>query len=208
VTKETTMTEDRATTLQEQPPVGGATDRDRLIAQAGPATARRVVVGVDGSESARAALRYAAQQAGASRAELVVLHAWEPPFEHVHGRQTARVLRTAAPQQATALLDDVLTGAREQDGWVVERVTALPVQGEASAVLLDAVRPGDLLVVGSGSGALRRLLLGSVSARVVQGTRSPVVVVPTPRRSRDGRRPAPRRPHGRSEPTALSAVRG
>ena len=164
----------------------------------------RVVVGVDRSEGSRAALRHAAMEAAAHGAELVVVHAWEPAFEHVHGTQTTTVLRDCALHSAAVLLDDVLSQARAERGWAVHRVTARPVQGEAAAVLLAAVREGDLLVVGKHRGELvRRLLLGSVSSRVLRAARCPVVVVPAPRRR--ARRRLQHLPAGRPRQPALSA---
>jgi nucleotide-binding universal stress UspA family protein len=41
---------------------------------------RRYVVGVDGSEGSRAALRWAAVEAARHGAELEVVHAWQPPI--------------------------------------------------------------------------------------------------------------------------------
>jgi nucleotide-binding universal stress UspA family protein len=167
----------------------------------------RVVVGVDESASAQAALRQAAQVASEKGVELVVVHAWEPPFEHAHGSETTRVLRVLGLQQATQLLDELIERARQEDGWEVAHVTALPVQGEVSEVLRSTARPDDLLVVGSGAGAVRRLLLGSVSAKVVRSARGPVLVVPAPQRRRKDRRPAQCRPAGRRDRTALTFAR-
>jgi nucleotide-binding universal stress UspA family protein len=162
----------------------------------------RVVVGVDRSEGSRAAVRHAAREAVAHAAELVLVHAWEPPFEHVHGTQTLEVLRVSALHQATELVDDVLAEARAEHGRHVQRMTGRPVRGEASAVLLGAVRPGDLLVVGANRGdVVRRLLLGSVSSRVVRSARCPVVVVPA--RGRRSRRAGAA---GRSQPAGVPAA--
>jgi Universal stress protein family len=44
------------------------------------AAGRRYVVGVDGSEGSRAALRWAAAEAARHGAELEVVHAWQPPI--------------------------------------------------------------------------------------------------------------------------------
>ena len=113
------------------------------------------------------------------------MHAWEPPFEHVHGTETLEVLRVAALGQATELVDDALGKALGvQHGRDVHRMTGRPVRGEASEVLLGTVRPGDLLVVGANRGdVVRRLLLG---VGVVEGG----AVGPLPRRRR-ARRPPP-----------------
>ena len=46
------------------------------MAAAGAAQVRRIVVGVDGSETSRHALRWGADEALAHAAELHVVHAW------------------------------------------------------------------------------------------------------------------------------------
>ena len=186
-------TKDRTTARLESP----SSDTDHTSGTgAGMRSTMRVVVGVDRSEGSRAALRHAAREAAAHDAELVVVHAWEPPFEHVHGTETTEVLRAASLRQATTVLDELLSQARAERGWAVQRVTARPVRGEASAVLLAAVRDGDLLVVGANRGDLvRRMLLGSVSSKVVRAAGSPVVVVPAVRRrARRRRRPGAAEP--------------
>jgi nucleotide-binding universal stress UspA family protein len=168
-------------------------------------TRTRVVVGIDRSEGSRAALRHAARQAAAHDAELVVVHAWESAFEHVHDTQTTDVLRATALQSAVTLLDDVLAEAVADPGWAVQRVTVRPVQGEASTALLATVRQGDLLVVGKNRGdLLRRVLLGSVSSRVLRAARCPVVVVPASQRR--GSRRAQRRSTAHPVPAALTTA--
>jgi nucleotide-binding universal stress UspA family protein len=50
------------------------------MAEVREAVNRRYVVGVDGSEGSRAALRWAAAEAARHGAELEVVHAWQPPI--------------------------------------------------------------------------------------------------------------------------------
>ena len=50
------------------------------MAEVRDAPGRRYVVGVDGSEGSRAALRWAAAEAARDGAELEVVHAWQPPI--------------------------------------------------------------------------------------------------------------------------------
>jgi nucleotide-binding universal stress UspA family protein len=60
-------------------------------------------------------------------------------------------------------------------------ISQLVCQGFAQDVLVAASMAADLLVVGSrGRGAVRTLLLGSVSAHVASHAHCPVVVVPHP----------------------------
>jgi nucleotide-binding universal stress UspA family protein len=86
----------------------------------------------------------------------------------------------------TSSLNDVLRG--EQLEELARAVSAVGADIEVSAELLDgrvahdlarASRQLDLLVVGSrGYGALRAVLLGSVSTRLVRSAESPLVVLP------------------------------
>ncbi len=153
----------------------------------------RIVVGVDRSEASRAALSFAMQEAAARSAELVVIHAWQPAFEYVYPTDTTEILRDAGLQQANELLERVLEQGRAEATRPVENIIVSPVEGDPAEVLVAAVREGDLLVVGANQGGpVRRLMLGSVSSKVVNSARTPVVVVPAPRPSEF----VPRQPMG------------
>lgn len=134
-----------------------------------------IAVGFDGREESFAALRFAAAIAAASRAQLEVLSVL-PTHMIVEGR----------------LVDDVEMRERCRDR--LDRAVAdLPGHG-ASGVLLeheDGVSERlaaecsrrDLLVVGSrGYGAIGRVFLGSVSARLLASPKCPVIAVPRPGR--------------------------
>ena len=61
-------------------------------------------------------------------------------------------------------------------------VTVRAVSGFADRELIDASKDSDLLVVGSrGGGGFARLMMGSISSKVVHHAECPVVVVPTGR---------------------------
>jgi nucleotide-binding universal stress UspA family protein len=142
----------------------------------------RVVVGVDGSRHARAALRWGLQHASATGARVTAVLAWsfldqrhlpgEESFDPRYDADEAgRVLRT--------LVDEV----RDELGPDAPEVTCLPVLDLPARALLDAAQDADLLVVGSrGLGGVRGMLLGSVSQQVVTHAPCPVVV----HRTRDG----------------------
>jgi nucleotide-binding universal stress UspA family protein len=131
-----------------------------------------VVVGVDGSEGARRALAWAAQEARLRGARLQVVHVWSyldqggKAFDPSYGDDDAR-----------RFLDETVAGLGDAaDGLVIERtaVCDLPARG-----LLDSAGVADLLVVGArGMGGFRGLLLGSVSQQVAQHAPCPVVIVP------------------------------
>lgn len=131
-----------------------------------------VVVGVDGSDGARRALQWAAEEARLRGARLRAVHVWSyldqagEAFDPTYGEDDAR-----------QFLDEVVAGIGDDAGGLdIERtaVCDLPARG-----LLDAAGDADLLVVGArGMGGFRGLLLGSVSQQVAQHAPCPVVIVP------------------------------
>ncbi len=138
----------------------------------------KVLVPVDGSEHALEAVRFALRL-GAEGAKLsyVLLHVQEPaylyelmtsPRPEVLDRLTDRAGREAT-EQARALLD--------ASKVTYELVIA---SGEAATKILDEARTRgcDFIVLGSrGRGAMRDLLLGTVSSKVIQIAPIPVTVV-------------------------------
>lgn len=143
---------------------------------------RTVVMGVDGSHNADAALRWALEFAR-DRADVTVrvVTAWV--WEDVVGVPGARFpveTREQAEGRAARLLDAVLdrVPSEELAGVRIERASHF---GPPSQVLLDAAAAADLLVVGSrGRGGFKGLLLGSVSQQCVTHAGCPTVVVPLP----------------------------
>jgi nucleotide-binding universal stress UspA family protein len=142
-----------------------------------------IVVGIDDSDEARAALRWAAEQARLRPARLKVLHAFQP--RHLAGVFGIAKLQPDAQWRADAerwLADIVDEEIGDMPGLDIEPLAAQ--DGPAAAVLAAADRAG-LIVVGSrGRGAAGSALLGSVSSAVLQQARCPVVVVPRPSRPR------------------------
>jgi nucleotide-binding universal stress UspA family protein len=138
-----------------------------------------IVVGVDGSECARAALEFAAREAKLREARLRIVCAWEiPPAVYAGG---------FAPALDQATLDAFREGAETVVHEAVAAAKALQpeiecegqaVQGQPAEVLLEKARDADLIVVGNrGQGGFVSLLLGSVSHQVVHHARCPVTVV-------------------------------
>lgn len=138
-----------------------------------PSMSGRVVVGSDGSESSRQAIRWAADEARARGAVLEVVHAWTLLGQPDAGTFDPHYGETEARQ----LLDAELDGLGDAlDGLEVERTVVCDLGAPA---LLDAAERADLIVVGSrGLGGFRGLLLGSVSSQVVQHATCPVAVIP------------------------------
>ena len=132
--------------------------------------APRVVVGVDHSPAALAALTAGIEQARRRGVTLVPVFVHEP-MEVPRGRGHAADLARLEDSERHALTE-AARGAGAAD------VQAEVLVGQPSAQLLAAARPQDLLVVGSrGRGGFAGLLLGSTSTQLVQHAPCPVLVV-------------------------------
>lgn len=151
-----------------------------------------VVVGLDGSPDARAALEYAVAEARLRGARLKVVTAYSFPEYSALG-QPYPVLVT--PEQIEAdviaairpIVDEVLAG--EENPPPVQ-VAVRP--GDAADVLTECASGADALVVGHrGRGAVASTVLGSVGLRCVLRARCPVTVVRAPRRREAVRETAP-----------------
>jgi nucleotide-binding universal stress UspA family protein len=138
-----------------------------------------IVVGVDSSDGAKAALRFALDEAKLRHATLRVVHSWQFGYIGVSGFEgfapvgtDVGELHRAAEVALDAVLHEV---APNRNGAVVERRV---VQGAPTTVLVDESRRADLLVVGSrGHGGFAGLLLGSVSQGCAHHAACPVVIV-------------------------------
>lgn len=139
----------------------------------------RVVVGVDGSPAAAAALRWAVDAARRRRLPLQVVHAYLWPVYPPPLLPGSEFVSTgeAGERLAQDILDEALQAAGEMAPDLP--VTGAIVRGGAGEVLLDYETGGtELLVVGSrGRGGFRSLLLGSTSTAVAERAHCPVVVV-------------------------------
>ncbi len=147
------------------------------------ASGRRIVVGVDGSSAAKAALAWAVGQAELTGASVEAVIAWHypvmvggVPFAPMSALETADFGDFAA-----TVLSDAIAETVAADTPVKVSSTVRP--GDAAQVLLDAANGADLLVVGSrGHGGFTEALLGSVSQACVHHARCPVVIVRDPGR--------------------------
>ena len=134
----------------------------------------RIVVGVDGSEHAVRALRWAVEDARRRGAGLSVVHAVPFPFNLADP-----ILIPPPPEHDLQLaglqvIDEALADV-EVDDLDVQRTAVI---GQAASVLCDAATGAELLVLGSrGLGGFKGLLVGSVTQQVVAHAPCPVVVV-------------------------------
>jgi nucleotide-binding universal stress UspA family protein len=138
-----------------------------------------IVVGVDHSAGAKAALVFANEEARLRGATLLAVHAWQYGYIGYPGLEGSvpamggdiDELRRAAEAALSASVREALP---EPD---VE-ITLRTIQGSPAGVLVDESRDADLLVVGSrGHGGFVGLLLGSVSQQCAHHAECPVVIV-------------------------------
>ena len=141
-----------------------------------------IVVGVDGSEESKEALRFAIHEAQLRKATLRAIHVWTYPVifagEFVPPDLVdANALRESAQK---ALDETVAEVAGDNPDAYIERVVE---HGSVAHVLVEAAKEADLLVVGSrGHGGFTGSLLGSVSQQCAQHAPCAVVIV---RKQRD-----------------------
>lgn len=142
----------------------------------------RIVVGVDGSPGAYAALEWAVHEARLRNATLEVVLVWQyPPFPDIWGPPPPPRHELESAAQAT--LDSIVGAIEGADGV---KVVASLVEGPPAEALVTAGIDADMIVVGSrGHGGFTGLLLGSVSQHCVTHARCPVVVVPRQSSKRD-----------------------
>lgn len=141
-----------------------------------------IVVGVDGSPSAKTALRWAVQQGQLTGTAVRAVQVLRPASGYTRESGAPKSLQELR-DEAQRALDDVVAeiAPTERDdvaGKVVTEVIS-DRQNNVAGVLADYGRRADLLVVGSrGLGGFNGLMLGSVSQQLIQHAPCPVVVIP------------------------------
>ena len=134
----------------------------------------QIVVGIDGSDSSKEALRWAARLAPTLNATIHAVIAWEYPI--FLGADGAMPSSWMPDETAKEILKKSL-----DDAFGSERPTGLEAsisQGHPTFVLLDASKDAEMLIVGSrGLGGFAGLLVGSVSSACAEQAKCPVLVV-------------------------------
>ena len=143
-----------------------------------------IVVGTDGSDTARSAVRQAIDLAREVGARLQIVSAYEPVSD-----QRLRDERVEVPKDlqwivnpradVLALLDELCAEAKSGG---VEDVESFARQGDAADAILDVAEEqhADLIVVGNkGMTGARRFLLGSVPNKVSHHAPCSVLIVRT-----------------------------
>ncbi|MEV0646417.1 universal stress protein [Phytomonospora sp. NPDC050363] len=130
---------------------------------------RPIVVGVDGSPSSRAALRFAVGHAAAHKRRLVLVHSW-----HKLSRRSA-----GTAHEQLDVRDNWLHGVVDhirQEHPALDIVRAVASEAPA-ATLVDWSRRARLVVVGASE---HHSHIGSVTQALLHHAWSPVTVVPAP----------------------------
>lgn len=139
-----------------------------------------IIVGADGSPAARVAVDWAARDAALRGVPLTVVHVLPAP----------EMLTWPEPRRLPKLIDwqhekakDVIGAALDTAKRATGRtdspqVESLVLAGATIPALVDLTKDAEMIVVGCrGIGAVRRLLLGSVSAGLVRHAHCPVAVI-------------------------------
>lgn len=153
------------------------------MARESQASGPRIVVGVDGSESSKAALVWAVRQAGLTGSTLEAVTAWRyPPMYGGYGlAPVSAVDPVNFDEIAAKTLGEAIAEAVDPASPVA--ITTKVAEGNPAQVLLEAAEGAELVVVGSrGHGGFAGTLLGSVSQHVASHAPCPVVII----RGKDG----------------------
>jgi nucleotide-binding universal stress UspA family protein len=146
--------------------------------------AQSIVVGIDGSDGAERALRWAVVHAARVGARVVAVEAWSVPklgtLLDVMESEDVEDVGTVVLNELERAMARARGAAGIPDSVDIE---ARAVEGQAVSVLIEQARNAhaSLLVVGSrGRGGFAGLLLGSVSAALAHHAPCALVIVPPP----------------------------
>jgi nucleotide-binding universal stress UspA family protein len=136
----------------------------------------RVVVGVDGSARSLPALALAVAEASSRSAELLVVHAWQPPIPYYVDAAEIQDVVDSCRQTAELAVCETLAGWSEQHPDIT--ITKVFETRHPVEALVAHSAQADLVVIGTrGGGGIPGLALGSVARAVVAGSCSPVLLV-------------------------------
>jgi nucleotide-binding universal stress UspA family protein len=143
----------------------------------GPAATGRIVAGVDMSEGARHALRWAIGEAAARGWTVQAVTVWRRIFDY--GTEDYWTVDKETEKKAEAGLATVIEEVAGKEPAV--KIESLVLEGDPAQVLQAACELAEnagLLVVGCrGRGGFAGLLLGSVSSKCARHSPSPVAIV-------------------------------
>ncbi len=135
-----------------------------------------IVVGYDGSDCGKAALRFAVDVASHYGVGLCVAFCVEPPATRAGGAGDQQ-------REIEALASEVLAGVGEVIGDTDVDIQPKIVEGRPADGLLELADAHDapVIVVGTkGHGLFKSAILGSTPHKLLHWTERPVLVVPAP----------------------------
>ena len=140
---------------------------------------KHLVIGIDGSPESEAAMHWGLEEAVRRDIEVELVYALAVPVvSDAYGMVMTRPDIDELTQFSQGLLDAALVAARAvaPEGLTI---TARLASGPPAAVLIEASKQAEALVVGTrGLGAISGKLLGSVSVRLAGKAVCPVYIVP------------------------------
>ena len=139
-----------------------------------------IVIGVDGSDVAKEALQYGLHEAAIRGTRVRAVHAWMPSaaMPATGPGMVPPMDITPYRDAAEKLLRSTVAAVAGENADQVELVVA---ESPAGPALIDNAHDAELIVVGRrGRGAMKSLVLGSVSTYVLQHSTCPVLVVQAP----------------------------
>lgn len=141
----------------------------------------RILLAVDGSESAGRAADAAAELARRFSSEVIVLHVreWGTVLHGFAPATTFETIDLETMQQARELVDGVVQGLEKQEVKARGEVRSA-LRGAVAQVILEVLRQegANCLVMGSrGLGDVGALVLGSITHKVLHLAECPVLVV-------------------------------
>jgi nucleotide-binding universal stress UspA family protein len=143
-------------------------------------TSGPIVVGVDDSEFGAVALGYALAEAALRQTSVRAVTAYDLP-DRIAATDPELATRMRADLEGEAA--DVITRALAACTETPVYVDQVTVAGHPAEAILDHAGDAQLIVVGThGKGLVRRVLLGSVSRRILNDADRPVALIDLPQR--------------------------
>ncbi len=140
----------------------------------------RIVVALDGSDSAEEALRHGEELARLTGAPLHLIRVADVTIFHFAVNEAAAAYATLSDdlEREEREAKEYLEGVRARLAERGVTATTAVRRGLAGHVLVEATQPGDLLVLAShGRTGLRRWLLGEVAEEITRHATVPVLLV-------------------------------
>jgi nucleotide-binding universal stress UspA family protein len=136
---------------------------------------KRILLATDGSPVVEREVLYVEHLARIEQAEIVVLHAYEPP-ERYASYTGYDLLLERYRAVAQAVVDEAVNEFREDGVQALGELRAGPAAEAIIAAAMD--HDADLIVMGTRGSSNLQEMLGSVSAQVLRYARCPVLQIP------------------------------